>query len=369
MRAVFLGLLLMVMAGLSGPAYTQRLFPLQRVQVSGGPAITVNGKSSGASVMAGVPITVAVSGGPGNPKDWMGVCNTPSPTSGANCEHSGGDAWAFLSNCASDPPASGVTSGSCTLYAPVVTGPWYVDYLTNNTYNSIASASFTVTPNTQFPEIVQAPSASFASNSPCNWTIPQAIAWGDTVVGFVHTTIQNDAGEAYPTSVTDNAGNTYVLSSGVHWEPYPEDIGYFYKTNVTGNPTVFHVNFGNGQTNDCNVGLVEYSSVSAVTPIVGPTQDHNSPTPSISISPATPSYIWAFGATNSISNASMLSSGFNVLIDDQPADGLSVWGSVDQLSGTQTLTFENGVYANSTCLDGTQTTTGCSAVMIAAGIH
>src|SRR5262249_29769631 len=70
------------------------------------PAITVNGTSTGSTVSAGSTLTVAVSGGPGNKTDWMGICSTGTPSS-MNCRAA--YEWAYL-NCTQGPaPSRGLT--------------------------------------------------------------------------------------------------------------------------------------------------------------------------------------------------------------------------------------------------------------------
>jgi hypothetical protein len=202
-----------------------------------------------------------------------------------------------------------------------------------------------------------------------------AIGTGDTVVGYIHST-NHDINATYPASVTDNAGHTYNLTSGVNWFPYPEDIGMWYLTNVTGNPNTFYFNFSS--ISECDVGLVEYSGASSVNAVVGPVANASSPDPSITISPTTTSLIWAFGAPNPISSCtlngqqgSIETPGYTLIVDDCAIDGLGVWSSNSTVpAGSLTLTWNNETYWNaSICADGTHTTTGCSTVMMAAAIN
>lgn len=107
------------------------------------PAITVNGAASGASVAAGSSVTVAASGGPANPLDWVGLC-----TSNSTCGVNSGDYsdYAFLANCSKTHPTTGVSSGSCSLKAFSVSGNYYANFFPNNASSGpLATASFTVT--------------------------------------------------------------------------------------------------------------------------------------------------------------------------------------------------------------------------------
>src|SRR6516164_8635157 len=93
----------------------------------------------------------------------------------------------------------------------------------------IIVAAVPVQPVHSAPAVVQAPSTQFLSGTgPCVWQISQPVRSGDTVVGFAHMTQHSDTAEAYQQSVTDNAGNQYNLTAGVHWAPYAEDIGMWY---------------------------------------------------------------------------------------------------------------------------------------------
>ena len=221
------------------------------------------------------------------------------------------------------------------------------------------------------PAVVQSQVTHFDGGNQCAWSVP-VIHSGDAVVGFVHATWAQVP--QYPNSVTDNAGNTYHLTAGVVWNPYNEEIAMWYSQNVLGSPSTIYFNFPNSQ-NYCNVGFTEYSGVSGII-TAGPVDDNAaSSSPSITISPSASSLIWAFGATNTVDDASDLqTSGYSVLINDQSNNGLAVWGSNSMVSGSQTLTWSNPYYHGypptpGFCADGTAETNGCSTVMMAAAIH
>ena len=235
----------------------------------------------------------------------------------------------------------------------------------------IIVAAVPVQPVHSAPAVVQAPSTQFLSGTgPCVWQISQPVRSGDTVVGFAHMTQHSDAAEAYQQSVTDNAGNQYNLTAGVHWAPYSEDIGMWYLTDVQGNPTTFYFNFPDGTTGlICNVGLVEYSGATTVNAVAGPIATASSPLPSLTITPTTLSLIWAFGATNSVDDGSdLLTPGYSLLINNQRTDGLAVWGSNSPVR-EDVLIWSNPYWNATICADGTPTSSGCSTVMIAAAIN
>ena len=190
------------------------------------------------------------------------------------------------------------------------------------------------------------------------------------MVGFAHTDQHSDTAEAYPESITDNAGNRYNLTAGVHWAPYPEDIGMWYLTDVQGNPTTFYFNFPAGTTGThCNAGLVEYSGATTVSAVAGPIATASSPYPSLKISPKTSSLIWAFGATNSVDDGSdLLTPGYSLLINNQRTEGLAVWGSNSPVRN-DVLIWTNPYWNATICADGTHTSTGCSTLMMAAAIN
>jgi len=328
------------------------------------PSITVNGTSSGTTVSAGSSITVAVSNGPGNPTDRMALCNSATPTS-ANCEGAGLP-WYYL-NCTDGPiPSPGVPSGSCTMDSPLSNGNYYAFFLANGGYTVLASAPLTVV-GSNIPPSVQALATSIvpSSGTQCVWTVPQAVAAGNTVMGFVHSSNAPDTQENYPTSVTDNVGNTYNLTAGVHWVPWAEDIGMWYLTNVRGCPNTFTFSGFPVSPPSCNVGFVEYAGVSNIT-LALPRLDGTT-SPSLTISPSAPSWIWAFAADFRGGQNSLQNSGYGLLIDNINADDIGVWGSLAQVpAGSLTLRWNAPLGPPGAC-DGIPS--GCPTVIMAAALH
>jgi hypothetical protein len=317
----------------------------------------------------------------------MGVCNSGVPVSSTQC-NGAGYSWDYL-NCTQTAPTTGVTSATCSLPAPSAAGNYNAVFFSNNTYSVLASAPFGVTVPVSGGggsggniSIVQAPNITpgggLLNNNSCSLTAP-AVGAGDAVVGFLH-------GPLGPTlnSVTDNAGNTYTKTASVRWQPYSEKITVWYLANVQGSPTTFTFNFSGSLTptdlNFCNMGFVEYAGASNINAVVGPIDDDSSSLPSITITPTTTSMIWGMSATdttgtnncavNSGQNGDLTNTGYIVLVNNCPHDGIGVFGSPASVPASPvTLSWTNSYWNASVCADGSQTTTGCSTLMAAAAIN
>jgi len=238
--------------------------------------------------------------------------------------------------------------------------------------------AFAQTPRFSFLRLIQALTDHGVSSSrangtqKCVWQFSRPIGTGDTVVGYVHSADQNDQNEMYPMSVTDNAGQTYNLSSGVHWVPWPEDIGIWYLTNIQGNPDTFTFDYTQYPASDgtvldfCDVGFAEYSGATSLTvanPVLMPGSE-----PSITISPTAPALIWAFASPFGGSASSMLNLGYRVIINDLPTDDMAVWGSNFIVpAGSLTLKW-NAPTGNQNPCDGT-TNNGCPTVVAAVAVQ
>lgn len=103
------------------------------------PTITVNGSSTGTTVSASASVTVAVANGPGNPRDWIGLC-TDTTTCNTYSD------WDYINGCTKTPPSTGVTSATCTVTAFSNSGSFFADFFPNDQHSGLlASAPFTVT--------------------------------------------------------------------------------------------------------------------------------------------------------------------------------------------------------------------------------
>ena len=214
-------------------------------------------------------------------------------------------------------------------------------------------------------------------NQHCTWTFPQAIAPGDTIVGFAHSTNYNDQFPMAPQSVTDNAvpANKYNLTSPVQWIPFLETINIFWLTNIQGGPTSITMDFsqypnsGNTVLGTCDEGFAEYSGASSIV-VAGPNliaAPNNSA--SITVSPTAPALIWAFAANFDGDAFSFLqTSGFTGLIDEFMQKDIGVWGSNSAVpAGAVTLTWNIPDANSNPCDDSSMN--GCPPVLAAVAVQ
>lgn len=102
------------------------------------PTITINGSSGPVTVSPGATITAAVTGGPGNPSDWVAMYTSAEiPPLGAT----GIRDWKYISNNSQTEPSSGVTSGSVTLLVPTGTGTYIAYFLLNDGFVILATSA------------------------------------------------------------------------------------------------------------------------------------------------------------------------------------------------------------------------------------
>lgn len=205
------------------------------------------------------------------------------------------------------------------------------------------------------PAMAQDPSLLWSANThgagaqangtqQCVWNLGQSIPPGATALGFIHTADANDVNPVYPQSIYDNAGNSYNMSPGVTWSPFPEPIGVWYLTNVQGSPhqiTLDYTQYPNdGKTtiNFCDAAVFVYSNVTGLA-IVNPVLE-DGPSASLTISTPNPSLIWAFAAIYTNINTTLIATpGFSVL-DDNFGDNIEVSGSNGLVpAGDVTLTW------------------------------
>ena len=100
------------------------------------PALSVNGATppGSVSVSAGATVSVAVSGGPSNTGDWVGLYAVGAGDSAYV-------AWQYLSGTTA-PPATGVSAAVLTFVLPVASGTYEFRFFANNGFGLLASALF-----------------------------------------------------------------------------------------------------------------------------------------------------------------------------------------------------------------------------------
>ncbi len=104
--------------------------------------VSVNGAAPAVpvTVIAGAPISAAVSADPGNATDWIGLYAVGA-ADGAYID------WRYL-NDTTVPPAVGLTDASVHFLAPVTPGDYELRLFESNGYNRLAtSAVVTVVPS------------------------------------------------------------------------------------------------------------------------------------------------------------------------------------------------------------------------------
>jgi hypothetical protein len=103
------------------------------ITVGSGVAVTV----ASTTVAPGGVIQFTVSGGPGNPKDWVSL----APASAADGNYLD---WMFL-NGQKTAPATGVSGATLQFTAPMTPGTYNIRFFANNTFTKLAtSATITV---------------------------------------------------------------------------------------------------------------------------------------------------------------------------------------------------------------------------------
>ncbi|HJU43444.1 MAG TPA: S8 family serine peptidase [Vicinamibacterales bacterium] len=124
------------------------------------PCITV----ASATVAPGAPISFTISGGPANPKDWVGLFRTGASDTEAID-------WMFLSG-SKTAPASGLSNVTLQFTAPATAGTYNIRFFSNNSYTKLAtSVTITVTVSITVASTTVAPGAQIAftvSGGPAN---------------------------------------------------------------------------------------------------------------------------------------------------------------------------------------------------------
>src|SRR5438876_7882708 len=95
------------------------------------PPPTVNGSSVAITVAPGATVSVGVTSGPGNPKDWLALY----PTGAADSAYLD---WFFL-NGTKSAPAVGLTTATVPFTLPTTLGDYEVRFFANNTFQRLGT--------------------------------------------------------------------------------------------------------------------------------------------------------------------------------------------------------------------------------------
>lgn len=102
------------------------------------PEVTVNG-SANAAVAVGSTLSVAITGGPSDPTDWVGWALASAPQdSGGNV----GGPWVFA-NGTQTASTTGESAFTISLAGPTAAGSYLMRFFANNSYTLLASCPFT----------------------------------------------------------------------------------------------------------------------------------------------------------------------------------------------------------------------------------
>src|SRR5438876_2975783 len=96
------------------------------------PPPTVNGSSVAITVVPGATVSVGVTSGPGNPKDWLALY----PTGAADSAYLD---WFFL-NGTKSAPAAGLTTATVPFTLPKMPGTYEVRFFANDTFQRLGTA-------------------------------------------------------------------------------------------------------------------------------------------------------------------------------------------------------------------------------------
>jgi hypothetical protein len=203
--------------------------------LAGAATVQVNGSSGPITVAVGSTITVTVTGGPGNPGDWMALY-------AAGAQGGSWLDWRWLKTdtmSGTVPPAPGVTSGTVHLVVPSTAGQYQVNLQTNNTYNIAASSAAitasTAPPPPPPPSVVSSVTGSgtvactpmtgdvkcVGSSVPGPAGLSGALARGTPVAG---SACQDGASLFDTNGTSPTSVNIYVCDQTLHWfkiGPFP----------------------------------------------------------------------------------------------------------------------------------------------------
>src|SRR5438552_16194544 len=121
----------------------QRVGTTPTVTVAPPPPPTVNGSSVAITVASGATVSVGVTSGLFNPKDWLALY----PTGAADSAYLD---WFFL-NGTKSAPAVGVTTATVPFTLPKMPGTYEVRFFANNTFQRLGTAPTVMVVNDTTP--------------------------------------------------------------------------------------------------------------------------------------------------------------------------------------------------------------------------
>jgi hypothetical protein len=157
-----------------------------------------------ASVAVGGTIAVAITNGPGNPSDWLGLFPSTAPDASTSYVD-----WMYMNGLRAEP-GSGLTSASLQLSAPTAPGVYNVRLFSNGTWTKIAtSGSITVT--------------SAGQSGPASIAATAAVSVGGTINVSVANGPANrsDWLALFPSAAPDTSTSyvAWMYLNGQHAEP------------------------------------------------------------------------------------------------------------------------------------------------------
>lgn len=168
------------------------------------PSLLVNGASSGISVAPSSSLTIALSNGPGNLRDWITIAPAGSSPNTYG-------AWCYLSGTTS-PPSTALTSATVHLSAPSAAGNYEVRFLENDQYVVTTSVPFSVSASGTGPTGgtgatgTTGPSGGTGPTGPSGTTGPSGSTGHTGITGTTGTT--GPTGGTGPTGTTGPSGTT-----------------------------------------------------------------------------------------------------------------------------------------------------------------
>lgn len=201
------------------------------------------------------------------------------------------------------------------------------------------------------------------------WPLNKSITTGNTVVGFIHASNDADNAVTWPTSVQDDVGNTYTLTPPVQWAPNFENVGLFYKANVSGTPTTLKFDFStSGQTvSSVDSGFTEYSGANSIQ-VANPILYHGQ-NPTISITPTSTARVYAYATPVVALPGHLLTQGYSTYSDGSTFGENFASGTTGMVPANQQqnpIWYSPGYSNTGLCLG---SSTDCPTVVTAAVVQ